>query len=139
MLVEQISVFLENRSGSLVEVISVLGDEGIKILSTFVTSKTEYGVLYMIVDQPERAQEALRDQGFSCRISDVAVIQLDDNDGIVPVLKRLSDGKFNVEYLYTFSQQPSGSTWMAFRCDDIEKAVETIQDLPGVRTQVKAD
>ena len=137
MLVEQLAVFLENKSGSLVEVMSVLEDEGIKLQSTFVTSTTEFGVLYMIVDEPVRGQKALRDQGFSCRISDVAVVQVDDNGGIVSVLKRLSEEGFNVEYLYTFSRRPMGKTWMAFRCDDTEKAVETIQNLPGVQAREK--
>ena len=139
MLVEQLAVFLENKSGSLVEVMSVLEDEGIKLQSAFVTSTTEFGVLYMIVDEPERGQKALRDQGFSCRISDVAVVQVDDNGGIVSVLKRLSEEGFNVEYLYTFFRRAMGKTWMAFRCDDTEKAVETIQNLPEVRAREKTN
>lgn len=137
MRVEQLSVFLENKSGSLAEVMSVLNEEGVKVLSTFVTGTTDFGVLYMIVDDPNRGQAVLRDQGFSCRISDVAVVLVDDNGGIVSVLKRLSEEGLNVEYLYTFSQQLSGKTWMAFRCDDTEKAVKTIQDLPGVQAENK--
>ncbi len=137
MLAEQLAVFLENKSGSLVEVMSALNEAGVKLLSTFVTSTTDFGVLYMIVDNPERGQQALRDQGFSCRISNVAVVQVDDNGGIVSVLKALSGEGLNVEYLYTFTQQASGKTWMAFRCDDTEKAASVIRHLPGVQAQEK--
>ena len=139
MRVEQLSVFLENKSGSLAEVMSVLNEEKVKVLSTFVTSTTDFGVLYMIVDNPERGQKVLRDQGFSCRISDVAVVVVDDNGGIVSVLKELSREGLNIEYLYTFTVKMSGKTWMAFRCDDTERAVKTIQDLPGIQAEDKPE
>lgn len=133
MLVKQLSVFLENKSGSLVEVTAALNEEGVKLIATIVTDTTEFGVLRMIVDDPVKGQKILRNQGFSCRSSDVAVLLVDDNGGIVSVLKKLSEERLNVEYLYTFSQRPSGKTWMAFRCNDTEKAAETIRDLPGVQ------
>ena len=133
MRVKQLSVFLENKSGSLVEVTAALNEEGVKLIATIVTDTTEFGVLRMIVDDPEKGQKILRDQGFSCRISDVAVLLVDDNGGIVSVLKKLSEEGLNVEYLYTFSRRPSGKTWMAFRCNDTEKAIEAIRDLPGVQ------
>lgn len=139
MHVEQLSVFLENKSGSLAEVMSALNEEGVKVLSTFVTSTTDFGVLYMIVDDPVRGQRALRDQGFSCRISDVVVVVVDDNGGIVSVLNELSREGLNVEYLYTFTVRMSGKTWMAFRCDDTERAVKTIRDLPGVQAEDKSE
>jgi hypothetical protein len=114
---------------------SVLNEEGVKVLSTFVTSTTDFGVLYMIVDDPVNGQRALRDQGFSCRISDIAVVVVDDNGGVVSVLNELRREGLNIEYLYTFSERSSGKTWMAFRCDDTERAVKTIQDLPGVQAE----
>jgi len=135
MRVEQLSVYLENKSGSLAEVMSLLNEEGIKVLSTFVTSTTDFGVLYMIVDDPMRGQRALRDQGFSCRMSDVAVVVVDDNGGIVSVLNELSREGLNIEYLYTFTLKVPGKTWMAFRCDDTERAVKKIQNLPGVHAE----
>ena len=126
MRVKQLSVFLENKSGSLVEVTAALNEEGVKLIATIVTDTTEFGVLRMIVDDPEKGQKILRDQGFSCRISDVVVLQVNDNGGIVSVLKKLSEEGLNVEYLYTFSQPSSGKIWMAFRCNDPEKAVSVI-------------
>ncbi len=135
MRVSQLSVFLENKSGSLVEVTAALNEEGVKLIAAIVTDTTEFGVLRMIVDDPEKGRKILRDQGFSCRISDVVALLVNDNSGIVSVLKKLSDMGLNIEYLYTFFQQPSGKTWMAFRCDNTEKALETIQDLPGVQAE----
>jgi hypothetical protein len=104
MRVKQLSVFLENKSGSLVEVTAALNEEGVKLIATIVTDTTEFGVLRMIVDDPEKGQKILRDQGFSCRISDVVVLVADDNGGIVSVLKKLSEEALNVEYLYTFAR-----------------------------------
>ena len=139
MRVKQLSVFLENKSGSLVEVTTALIEEGVKLIATIVTDTTEFGVLRMIVDDPEKGRKILRDQGFSCRTSDVAVLLLDDNGGIVSVLKKLSEEGLNVEYLYTFSRQSSGKTWMAFRCNDTEKAIKAIRDLPGVQAAEKPE
>lgn len=137
MLVKQLAVFLENRSGSLVEAISVLEEEGLKLISSCVTSTMEFGVLYLILDDPERGRRVLRDQGVTCRISDVAVVLVDENEGISSLLKRLNEEGVNVEYLYTFSQRPSGKTWMAFRCNDTEQAVKKIQGLQGVQAEDK--
>jgi len=139
MRVKQLSVFLENKSGSLVEVTAALNEEGVKLIATIVTDTTEFGVLRMIVDDPEKGKKILRDQGFSCRTSDVAVLLVDDNGGIVSVLKKLSEEGLNIEYLYTFAQRPSGKTWMAFRCNDTEKALKTIRDLPGVQAGQKLE
>ena len=133
MKMEQLSVFLENKSGSLVEVTSALNEEGVKLIATIVTDTTEFGVLRMIVDDPEKGRKILRDQGFSCRISDVVALLVDDKDGFVSVLQNLSGSGLNIEYLYTFLQSPSGKTWMAFRCNDTEKAVDIIRNLPGVQ------
>lgn len=132
MRVKQLSVFLENKSGRLVEVTTALNEEGVKLIATIVTDTTEFGVLRMIVDDPEKGQKILRDQGFSCRISDVVVLVVDDNGGVVSVLKKLSEEGLNVEYLYTFSQRPFGKIWMALHCSDTEKAVEIIRNVPGV-------
>ena len=99
------------------------------------TGTSDFGVLYLIVDDPGKGQKALRDQGFSCRISDVVVIRVDDNGGILAVLRKLNEDGLNVEYMYTFTERTLGKTWMAFRCIDTEKALKTIHLLPGVQTE----
>ena len=118
---------------------AALNEEGVKLIATIVTDTTEFGVLRMIVDDPEKGRKILRDQGFSCRISDVAVLLVDDNGGIVSVLKKLSEEGLNIEYLYTFSRRPSGKTWMAFRCNDTEKAIKAIRGLPGVQAAEQSE
>jgi hypothetical protein len=139
MLLKQLSVFLENKSGSLADVSGVLSEAGIKQLSAIVTDTAEFGVLRIIVDDPERSQEILRAQGFSCRTSDVCVFQVDDKSGVAAVLKQLSMEGLNVEYMYAFSGSAPGKTWMAFRCNHTEKALETIERLLELQDAKKKD
>ena len=79
MFVKQLSVFIENREGRLEQVTEVLKEENINILSLSMADTTEYGMLRMIVSDPEKARNGLREKGFSAMLTDVLAVKLEDH------------------------------------------------------------
>ncbi|MDW7659755.1 MAG: acetolactate synthase, partial [Bacillota bacterium] len=103
MLVKQISVFLENKSGRLADVTRSLKDQQIDIRALYIADTTEYGILRMIVDQPEKAQEVLSKAGFTVSSTNVIAIAIADRPGTLDdALETLSSGSISVDYLYAF-------------------------------------
>ena len=101
MTVKQLSVFVENKQGKLGEVLHVLGDQGVNILSISLADTSEYGLIRLIVDRPEEGRNALIDAGFSSMLADVLVIKVPHvSGGLRKVLELLVYKNVNVEYTY---------------------------------------
>ena len=83
MFVKQLSVFIEIREGRLEQVTEVLKEENINILSLSMADATEYGMLRMVVSDPERGRTALRSKGFSAMLTDVLAVKLEDHVGVL--------------------------------------------------------
>ena len=104
MVAKQLSVFIENRQGRLGEVLNVLKENGINILSLSLADTTEYGLLRLIVNNPELGKEKLTADGFSTILTDVIVLKISHQSGSLQgLLKILSDNDVNVEYMYGLS------------------------------------
>ena len=102
-MIRQISVFVENQPGSMMNVTSVLTEAGVNIraISTFDTP--EFGIMRLVVDDPVRAKSSLTEKGFVTRVSDVIGVELKDEQGnLNQMLKILADGKINIDYIYSF-------------------------------------
>jgi len=100
--VTQVTVFLENRSGRLAEVAEVLGRAGIDIRGFSTTEAAEYGIVRLIVREPERACALLRQAGFTTRLSDVLCVRVpDEPGGLAAVLDELAECGVQVEHLYS--------------------------------------
>ena len=102
-MIRQISVFVENQPGSMMNVTSVLTEEHVNIraISTFDTP--EFGIMRLVVDDPVRAKESLTKRGFVTRVSEVIGAELQDEKGnLNQMLKILADGQINVNYIYSF-------------------------------------
>ena len=128
MTVRQLSVFLENRPGRLCAATDLLAREGINLSALTVADTAEFGILRLIVDQPDRAREVLMGEGIIVRISDVLAVAMDDAPGgAVGILHLLSEAGLNVEYLYACVGKQSGKAIMIVRTDDIEKAEQVLQ------------
>jgi hypothetical protein len=103
-MIQQLSMFLENRSGRLSDVTSALGDAGINISSLCLAESADFGVLRMIVSDPQRAHDVLRDHGFSVTLTDVICVSTPNAAGSLhAVLADLSSAGIGVEYLYAFA------------------------------------
>jgi len=104
MIIQQLSIFLENKSGRLTDVLEVLGSENIRITALSVADTAEFGILRVIVSEPEKAKELLKKNAFTVNITEViSVCAPDEAKHYAKVLKILSDRNISVEYTYAFS------------------------------------
>ena len=102
MFVKQLSVFMENREGRLAQVTEVLKTQGINVLSVSMADTSEFGMLRMVVSDPERARASLREAGFSAMLTDVLAVRLEDQAGELYRLAHILCAKgLNIEYMYT--------------------------------------
>lgn len=104
MVAKQLSVFIENRQGRLGEVLKVLKDNKVNILSLSLADTTEYGLLRLLVDNPELCKEKLSLSGFATMITDVLVVKISHKAGsLQSLLEILAINDINVEYMYGLS------------------------------------
>jgi hypothetical protein len=126
MIIHQLSVFLENKSGRLTEVLEVLGRENIRITALSVADTNEFGILRIIVSDPDRARAMLKEQHFTVNITEViSVMAPDEAKYYAKVLKILSDLDISVEYTYAFSS--GKNSVIVLRCSNNEKAIEALK------------
>ncbi|MBS1114400.1 MAG: amino acid-binding domain protein [Nitrospirae bacterium] len=128
MKVEQISIFLENKSGRLADVASVLAQAGINIRALSLADTTDFGILRLIVNDTEKAKQVLKDNGFTVGKTEVIAVEvLDKPGGLADILNIMKNNGINVEYMYAFVQKSGGNAIIIFRFDELEKAIETLQ------------
>ena len=118
-MVEQLSVFLENKTGRLAELCRALGDAGINMRALMVADTEEFGVVRIICDYPDKAREVLESAGFGVSATSVVAVEIPDvPGGLADVLEALGSQHMNVEYAYCFVE-PSGSAAVdVFKVDD---------------------
>jgi hypothetical protein len=127
MIIQQLSVFLENKSGRLTEVTDTLGELGINISALSIADTADYGILRMIVAQPEKAIEALRTRGFSVSLTEVICVVIEDTPGsLALVLRLLSDHEVSIEYMYAFAF--GDKAYAVIRTESVEQAIRVLQD-----------
>lgn len=128
MKVKQISIFLENKSGRLAQVTKALGDNDINIRALSIADTTDFGILRLIVNDPEGAYKVLKDAGFTVSTTDVIAVEVkDDPGGLSRVLEILENVGVNIEYLYAFLQKATNAALVVFRVEQIEEAIEVLQ------------
>ncbi len=128
MLVKQISVFLENKSGRLAEVTKTLSANRIDIRALYIADTTEYGILRMIVDKPDAALELLKRSGFTVSTTHVIAISIEDTPGTLDnALEILSSSSISVEYLYAFVGRASSDAIVVIRVEDPETAIRVLK------------
>ena len=133
MRVEQISIFLENTSGRLAAVTRILADAGVNIRSLSLADTADFGVLRLIVDRTDQAQQVLKDNGFTVGKTDVIAVAVPDRPGgLAGILELLDGAGINVEYMYAFVQRSGDNAIMIFRVDGLDKAIQTLTEC-GVR------
>jgi hypothetical protein len=126
--VKQISVFIENRSGRLREVANVLGQNSINIRALSLADTSDYGILRLIVDKPQKALDVLKQANFTLSETDVIAVEVSDKPGgLSEVLDVLGDAGINVEYMYAFVEKSSDNAVMIFRIENIENAIRALQ------------
>lgn len=133
MFAKQLTVFIENRSGRLAEVLGVLKENKVNILSLSLADTTEYGLLRLIVDNAALGKEKLTESGFSSLLSDVSIIKIPHKAGsLQELLKVIDKNGINIEYMYGLSIE-SDEAYVVLKASDIAK-VDAILDENGVKT-----
>jgi hypothetical protein len=127
MKVEQISIFIENKSGRLAKVTRILGDADINIRVLSLADTSDFGILRLIVDNVEKAKSVLKENGFTVNKTEVVAVEVPDRPGgLSNILQFLDNEQINVEYMYAFVERGSGNAVIIFRFDDTDKAIETL-------------
>lgn len=128
MRVEQIAVFLENKSGRLAEITSIIAGEGVNIRALSVADTADFGILRLIVDDVEKAKSALKENGFTVGITNVLAVEVADKvGGLATVLKTIEKGGLNVEYMYAFVNKSGENAVLIFRFEDMDLAIDTLK------------
>jgi len=127
MTIHQLSIFLENTTGTLVEVLQILKRANIQLISTTIADTAEYGILRIICAQPLRACEELKKSGIAAALSDVFALQMDNiPGGAADAVQLFSEAGISLKYIYTFLYQGKGI--LIFRTDNTELAQKTIEE-----------
>jgi hypothetical protein len=127
MKAEQISIFIENKSGRLAEVTGALGEAEINIRALSLADMSDFGILRLIVNDVERAKRILKEKGFTVSKTEVVAIEVADRPGgLSELLQALDREKINVEYMYAFVERCGGNAVIVFRFDETEKAIECL-------------
>ena len=123
MLVNQIAVFLENRTGRLLSLSKALSDSGIDLVSLNIADTSDFGIVRMITSDNEKAAKALKEAGFVVKQTELVSIEVDDTPGgLTKVLEALGDSDIDIEYLYSYAKSNSSKASILFKTSDIEKA-----------------
>lgn len=140
MAVHQLSLFVENRSGTLRGPCDALARAGVDILTASLADTERFGVLRLVVDDPDRAREALEATGAVVQVTEVVVVEVDDRPGGLSAALTAIDGVgMGVEYLYAFGGGPRpGKAAIVFRFEDPARAAAAIRER-GLRVLEAAD
>lgn len=129
MKIKQISVFLENRRGRLLEATESLAKAGINIRALSIADTSEFGILRLIVPEPERAKEVLENSNFTVRENDVAAVGVPDSPGgLASILRILNDKGINVEYAYAFVQKSGEKAVVVLRIEDTAAGIKALSE-----------
>lgn len=126
MSIKQLSIFLENKSGRLTEVLETLGKEKIRIAAMSIADTSEYGILRLIVSDPDESIKLLKEKDFSVNLTDVIGLETPIEAGsFAQALKVFSGESISIEYMYAFAYHDKGIIVM--RTDDRQKAFKVIE------------
>ena len=138
-MIKQLSVFVENKPGSLMEVTSKLTEAHINIRAVASFDTPEFGILRLVVDKPTEAKGYLTERGFVVRVNDVIGAELEDKKGnLNQMLAVLAENSINVRYIYSFVIREGRAPVLVFSTDDYEKAASILKDA-GVKMVDESD
>ena len=126
-VVEQISIFIENKSGRLAEVTTILGFAGVNIRALSLADTSDFGILRLIVNDRETAKQVLKEKGFTVSKTEVVAVEVPDQPGgLSGILDVLDKASVNVEYMYAFVERCGGNAVIIFRFDDPAAAIRVL-------------
>jgi hypothetical protein len=128
MQIQQLSIFVENKSGRLAEITETIGKANVDIRAISVADTSDFGILRLIVDKPKEAVEVLRAAGLTVSLTSVIAIGIDDQPGeFAKAMRVLADGNIGVEYMYAFISRDKGKAFVILRVLETDKAVACLE------------
>ena len=129
MLQKQISVFIENKTGRLADVIKIIGDSGIDLSALSIADTTDFGILRIIVDNPILAEQMLKEKGFAVSITEVIALSVEDQPGgLSAAMQILKEQEIGIEYMYAYIKKHTNKATVIVRVD---KPLEALEKLKG--------
>jgi hypothetical protein len=129
MAVEQISVFLENKSGRLAEVTQILGDGGVNLRAMTIADTADFGILRLVADDSKKALQVLDKGGFTAKVTAVLAVEVPDKPGgLAQVMRVFSENGVNIEYLYVSLERTKENAVIIFKVADIDRGAKVLQD-----------
>ena len=128
MKVDQISIFIENKSGRLAEITRILGETGINIRALSLADTSDFGILRLIVNDVEKAKAVLKEKGFTVSKTEVVAVEVPDRPGgLADVLETLAASDLSIEYLYCYVRPDGGEAVDIFRVEDADSAMGALE------------
>lgn len=132
MSIKQLSIFVENRKGCLEEVLEILKNENINIVSLSLADTSDYGLLRLLVSDPAKGKEALKENGFSAMLTEILAVKLNHKVGkLQELLSVICDAGINIEYMYALSTGSDDAS-IAIKTSDLSKAMEILEKTGNV-------
>ncbi|MBC7117943.1 MAG: ACT domain-containing protein [Methanobacteriaceae archaeon] len=129
MKIKQISIFLENKKGRLWKALNTLKNASINIRALYLADTSEFGILRLIVPEPEKAKKILEENDFAVKTNEVIAVELEDKPGgLASILKILKDSQINLEYIYAFVHEKKDKAILFLKADDIDNTIRALQD-----------
>lgn len=127
MYIKQLSIFIENREGRLEEVLHALKEKEVNIVSLSLADTSEYGLLRLLVTNPEAGKEALKEKGFSAMLTDVLAVKISHKVGqLQELLQIICEAQINIEYMYALTIGKEDAS-IVIKTSDLPKAAELLQ------------
>ena len=128
MTINQISVFLENKSGRLADVTKALADGNINLRAMTIADTADFGILRLVVNNPDKAAQILEENGFTIRITKVIGIEIDDKPGgLNKIMELFKENGLNIEYLYASLENKNQKAVVIFKVEDVELGLKIIE------------
>ena len=129
MQIQQLSIFVENKSGRLAEITETLAAVNVDIRAISVADTSDFGLLRLIVVRPQEAVEALKKANLTVSLTSVIAVGINDKPGeFAKAMRVLADNHISVEYMYAFISRDKGKAYVILRVEDSEKATKALSE-----------
>lgn len=129
MGIRQLSIFIENKKGRLAKIAKIISSAGIDIRAISVADTSGFGILRIIVDDPDRAKNVLQKSNIIVSVTDVIAVEIKDKSGeFYRVMSILSDNDIGVEYMYAFISREKNKAFIILKIENEDKAVEVLKN-----------
>ena len=128
MKIKQLSIFLQNRMGSLSKPLEVLTVADVNIRAMCMADTSEFGILRLVVDDPEKGKEALEQNNFLVKITEIIGVEMNDTPGgLTSVLNTIKENNIDLEYLYAFTHKIENKAILLLHADDIDELIDVLE------------